>query len=376
LSFLRARGRRALLVALVLVGVLVPSTADAGRRDDERRALVDRQVALVEEMDALEASDGELVEAIATLDLYICLHEADVAVEQDELARLMVAAAEARVVEAEKQAEVDDLEGRMTELAIAAYVAPPQTDQMETMLSAGAPADAARLGVYLDVQNQRDTDIVSRLREARAALGDQRQRAEDAEQRAETARDEAVSHLGELVAARQQNQYFRDLVQQRMGSALFESDLIGLEISTINQEMLAEARALLGSNRLVAVRGIRVHESIAPQLEAMLAAAERDGVDLGGGGFRSSEEQIALRRAHCGDDPISIWEKPPGECSPPTARPGTSLHELGLAVDFTHRGAAISSQSSPAFQWLAANARYFGFYNLPSEPWHWSVDGT
>lgn len=25
--------------------------------------------------------------------------------------------------------------------------------------------------------------------------------------------------------------------------------------------------------------------------------------------------------------------------------------------------------------WLHANAGRFGFVNLPSEPWHWSVDG-
>ena len=28
-----------------------------------------------------------------------------------------------------------------------------------------------------------------------------------------------------------------------------------------------------------------------------------------------------------------------------------------------------------AFQWLAANAPSYGFYNLWSEPWHWSIDG-
>ena len=36
----------------------------------------------------------------------------------------------------------------------------------------------------------------------------------------------------------------------------------------------------------------------------------------------------------------------------------------------------IRSRSHPAFQWLAANAERFGFYNLPSEPWHWSTTGS
>jgi D-alanyl-D-alanine carboxypeptidase len=52
------------------------------------------------------------------------------------------------------------------------------------------------------------------------------------------------------------------------------------------------------------------------------------------------------------------------------------MHEQGLAIDFTWNGSVISSHSSPAFQWLAAHAGRYGLYNLPSEPWHWSVNGN
>jgi LAS superfamily LD-carboxypeptidase LdcB len=45
-------------------------------------------------------------------------------------------------------------------------------------------------------------------------------------------------------------------------------------------------------------------------------------------------------------------------------------------VDFTYGGSTIQSRSSPAFEWLRGNAARYGFYNLPSEPWHWSVDGN
>lgn len=50
-------------------------------------------------------------------------------------------------------------------------------------------------------------------------------------------------------------------------------------------------------------------------------------------GRRSNTEQIQLRRAHCGTSWYDIYEKPSSECSPPTARPGHSKHESGLAVD-------------------------------------------
>lgn len=50
-------------------------------------------------------------------------------------------------------------------------------------------------------------------------------------------------------------------------------------------------------------------------------------------GRRSIEEQVQLRRAHCGTSWADIWRKPAGQCSPPTAIPGQSKHQTGLAVD-------------------------------------------
>jgi hypothetical protein len=50
-------------------------------------------------------------------------------------------------------------------------------------------------------------------------------------------------------------------------------------------------------------------------------------------GRRTIEEQIALRRAHCGSSWEAIYTAPASSCSPPTARPGSSKHEVGLAAD-------------------------------------------
>jgi hypothetical protein len=122
---------------------------------------------------------------------------------------------------------------------------------------------------------------------------------------------------------------------------------------------------------LTTVRGITVHSSIAGQVGALVSAAETDGVTLSGTGYRSSGQQIALRRAHCGTTRYAIYEAPPSSCSPPTARPGTSMHERGLAIDFE----GCASRSSACWRWLRAHADEFGFYNLPSEPWHWSTNG-
>ena len=124
------------------------------------------------------------------------------------------------------------------------------------------------------------------------------------------------------------------------------------------------------------VRGIRVASSLAANLEAMLAAAATAGMSFGGGGYRDSQGQIATRMANCGLSSYDIYEKPASQCSPPTARPGFSMHEQGLAIDFTYNGSLITTKTNPGFVWLAANASRFGLYNLPSEPWHWSTNGN
>jgi len=52
------------------------------------------------------------------------------------------------------------------------------------------------------------------------------------------------------------------------------------------------------------------------------------------------------------------------------ARPGTSRHGWGLAVDLGPRGGADTS-GTPENNWLVANANSFGFQTIPGEPWHW-----
>ena len=96
-----------------------------------------------------------------------------------------------------------------------------------------------------------------------------------------------------------------------------------------------------------------------------------DGVVLSGGGYRDPAEQIALRRQHCGSSYYAIYQMPSSSCRPPTARPGSSQHEVGLAIDFSP-----CSRGSVMYNWLKANAAQYGFYNLPSESWHWSTTGS
>ena len=126
---------------------------------------------------------------------------------------------------------------------------------------------------------------------------------------------------------------------------------------------------------LVWVRGFEVNSQIADDVDGLIAAMEAEGFDLGGWGYRNHQRQIELRQSHCGTSEWAVWRMPSHQCRPPTARPGRSNHEKGLAIDFTNAGRLITSRSSAVFQALQRIAPRFGFLNLPSEPWHWSVDG-
>lgn len=133
------------------------------------------------------------------------------------------------------------------------------------------------------------------------------------------------------------------------------------------------------SGNLATVGGITVAASIADELAALLSDARAAGIVLGGHGYRSIETTIALRIANgCPD----VWNSPPSACRVPTARPGTSMHEKGLAIDFTYQGATIcfprpgsQCHGNAGFDWLRANAGRYGFRNLDSEAWHWSTNG-
>jgi hypothetical protein len=124
--------------------------------------------------------------------------------------------------------------------------------------------------------------------------------------------------------------------------------------------------------RLCRVQGIRVNALISEQVNSMLTLAKAQGRKFTGGGFRTMAEQISLRKSNgC----PNVYTAPSSSCGTPTARPGYSNHQMGLAMDLSYNGNLIRSRSNAGFVWLKKNAGNFGFKNLPSEPWHWSVNG-
>lgn len=145
----------------------------------------------------------------------------------------------------------------------------------------------------------------------------------------------------------------------------------------------AEAHELEDVEPNIVGRMQRLAPGTARAWREMKAAALADGVELLiVSGFRSVRYQAELIRNKLarGENIQSILEV--------NAAPGFSEHHTGRAVDIATPGSrplTVEFETSPAFGWLGANARRFGFampygrgnvYGFSYEPWHWSQIGV
>jgi hypothetical protein len=347
-----------------------------------------------------EVTDTPLLPDPATFDLFTTT-DTEVGRMRSELIRARVAAA------------VDDLVAS-TELT------KRNAERAEAELARGAAADelvaselalgTAAIGGYIggtDMQNRdllapsleteagstRANDTTDQLIANRAIARAGLAKAEEAVRAASAAADAAARHKSETEA----------------GLAAVADELMAFDERASLQAALAKKADLAAAKRsdeveLRSVAGsIIVNAEIEGEVDRLIADARGAGIDLGGGGYRTADEQIGLRIAHCGgpvppglevpgpdstpeehaayDAAVAAWmqyviyEMPAGACSPPTATAGNSQHEVGLAIDFTENGQILTADS-PAFLWLSEHAAEYGLLNLPSEPWHWSTTGS
>lgn len=89
--------------------------------------------------------------------------------------------------------------------------------------------------------------------------------------------------------------------------------------------------------------------------------------------YRSYDRQVQVRADWCNR----------GACSN-AAKPGTSNHGWGKAIDFRNFG-GLKQYSHPNFKWMQKNGPRFGFHHPPNmgpngrgpyEPWHWEYRGV
>ncbi len=133
--------------------------------------------------------------------------------------------------------------------------------------------------------------------------------------------------------------------------------------------------------------GQQVDCRIYPDLQEMFDTMRREGVyPIVASGYRSEEKQRQLL-----DDKITeyenmgySWWKARKAALQWVSMPGTSEHQLGIAVDINQEG--TRSTARQVYDWLAGNAHRYGFiYRYPAdkaditgisnEPWHYRYVG-
>lgn len=361
----------------------------------KRRQVQQQKATLAGQINVIKATDAQVQQALDALDSNVAGQTARVA-----SARQAVTVANRRLAAAEKaerrtQAHLDRLKDSLRSAAVQAYVRGDVVPVSVILDAVSVRAAVQRQALY-DSAVSKATDVADQLRATREDLGVKRAEADQARTDAVTRRLDEESSLNSLKQAQAAQQKVADQLETRLDQALSEADALDAVDHQLAAQIQAREAALaarianrtvgagagrrgthLGAVQVTSVRGIVVNVQIADQVAALLAAADTAGLSLSGGGYRDPQAQLALRAAHCGgSSDYDVYDKPPSQCHPPTARPGNSMHEVGLAIDFTTNGHIISSHSDPAWQWLAANAARFGLHNLRSEPWHWSTNGN
>jgi septal ring factor EnvC (AmiA/AmiB activator) len=431
-----ARRRRwlAVVVLLLAVAAAAPAAAQSDKEIIERETQTVRDTkAQREELDraAEEATTGLDAATAEAEDLIDALNRVQVAVDAQQSAldeaERAVADAEAVVQEAEiriagLEAELVATQEGLREAVIESYVSFQAPTGTFSVLGSDPWQNAHEEALAGFATGSRIDDI-DELRRIGEELERWRLQALEAADEAEAQRRAVALILGDLRTAVDREAELSVAAEERVERRLYEVQTIrqfdatlAAEIETAEREIAAalerqraeeearrraeeerrrreaarlaaeqeeaEARALAESVDpsdtdlpLVWVRGFEVHTQIADAVEGLVAAMEAEGFNLGGWGYRTAREQINLRRSNCGASEWEIWSKPSSTCRPPTARPGRSNHERGLAIDLTNNGRLITSRNSAVFQALQRLAPQFGLKNLPSEPWHWSVDG-
>ena len=366
----------ALITAVVVAASLVTAVEAASAAGGNTRAQRDRvrraRAAAAAAIDALRAEDAEVTAALQQMN-------AAVASQEQAFAAAEQALASARAEAAAVGTRVTALRESLRVMAVREYISGGASVVGGAGFDSGDPSEQARRVVLAELAIGTATATADELQAAQEDL-------KLARQRAEVERSEVERRLESVTQVRDQQASLAVRVDERIEARLAEAASLARVDGSLSAQLASEQAALAARNRgsrgsparvasgnvpLRAVRGITVHADIADELEAMLAAAESDGVVFGGGGYRDPDEQRAVRRRNCPDPEDS----PPSACRPPTARPGYSMHEQGRAIDFTHDGSTVRSGSA-AYRWLSANAGRYGLYNLPSEPWHWSTNGN
>ena len=170
------------------------------------------------------------------------------------------------------------------------------------------------------------------------------------------------------------------LLSGSKNAALPEKNING-DIFLVNRQHVISEQYVPDSLRKTQVHGMSqsMREDAAAALEELFQAAQSEGIKLSSvSGYRSYSKQSLIYSRKVGRTGSEA------EADKLVARPGTSEHQLGLAMDLATRNSSTLSErfaSTAEGQWVYANCQRFGFIvrylkgyedvtGYSYEPWH------
>ncbi len=211
-----------LVVLSLLVGLVGPADAASASgsraKRDQARA---RKADLAKELDALQASEDQLVGAIATLDDEVSAQSAKV-----DATRQAAASAEAELAEAERavagtKARIATLTDVLVNRAVESFMR-PEEPMIEEFIRSQSIAEAARKQAFLGQVAANDADVIDQYNAARQDFEVQQRAAEDARTVADERRVAAEGELVRLETARDAKAQLRAELESRQKAVLAE----------------------------------------------------------------------------------------------------------------------------------------------------------
>jgi predicted nucleic acid-binding Zn-ribbon protein len=258
------------------------------------------------------------------------------------------------------RARQGDFYGQVDKLTAASFRG-ARFNQLAALLVSTSPQEFLDQMSALDLiaaDNKKALDalkaVVDETEGAERAATEASDRAKQAEQQAAQLEADLARRLEELQARQLELTGRLDQL-----SAVDRDTLSGYANGRIPASALCRAN---GDGPLLQCGAARAYEA----MDAAFAAVNGRRL-CAGGGYRSYEEQVRL------------YAQKPGLA----AKPGTSNHGWGLAVDLCSPGGGNLQFGSSDYRWLAANGSAFGWVNPPwarpgggrEEPWHWEYTG-
>jgi murein DD-endopeptidase MepM/ murein hydrolase activator NlpD len=257
---------------------------------EQQAELAEQAAAAAAEIDLLEAEDADIAAALATLDGWIAVVEADIDAAEQAIAAANEQARLAAVEVARLDVDIAILEDLLAARAVEAYVRPGGAGAA-AVLEAEDLNTAARQRYLIDLTQDDITAVLDGIRVARASRDDQLQIAETSRLAADAERSDLESKLQELEDASAAQAAVRAELEQRIAAYQEET----AQLAAADDELSALIRAAQQPPPVVTPLPVE-EESPAATLEAEptpTAVAPEPTAEPAGGGSGALQWPLA-----------------------------------------------------------------------------------